>query len=468
MSFIGIDIGTTFIKGAVLDLDARRLKHSQRVPFPAAVSSPNPFFCEFEPQTIASSVFDLISNLALQEPNCTGIVMCGQMHGLVLMNDRREILSNCLTWRDRRAFMPHPSGKGSYLDVLKKRLTAEQRKELGNELWPGSPHCFLFWLAEEGRLEPGLIPVTIPDFVLSVLCDAQPSVDITNAMADGVLNLGTLAWHREVIEALGLSPLRWPPLRRHGEVVGHLKLGSAKVPCFTPVGDYQCAVVGALVDMAELSLNISTGSQVSRLTPGLSLGDYQTRPFFDGMFLNTITHIPAGRSLNVLVDLLSELAIGQGIELQDPWLYIDREALKVADDDLEIDLGFFGGPSGDRGMLSNIRGDNLTVGHVFRAAFNRMADTYYNCALRIWPERSWRNLAFSGGLACRFEALRQAIQRRFQTNYRVAPCSEDTLLGLLALALVSSGRVKSVQQAMTELRASYQRGEAREASLRAS
>ncbi len=35
MTFLGIDLGTTFIKGAVLDLDRLRLGHIQRVPFPA-------------------------------------------------------------------------------------------------------------------------------------------------------------------------------------------------------------------------------------------------------------------------------------------------------------------------------------------------------------------------------------------------------------------------------------------------
>jgi len=33
-SFIAVDLGTTFIKGAVLDLDALRLTHIQRVPSP--------------------------------------------------------------------------------------------------------------------------------------------------------------------------------------------------------------------------------------------------------------------------------------------------------------------------------------------------------------------------------------------------------------------------------------------------
>ncbi|HUZ97160.1 MAG TPA: hypothetical protein VMU57_19830 [Edaphobacter sp.] len=125
---------------------------------------------------------------------------------------------------------------------------------------------------------------------------------------------------------------------------------------------------------------------------------------------------------------------------------------RVKSGDLRAELYFFAGPFGDRGSISNIRGDNLTVGHLFRAAFNNMADTYHQCALRIWPERSWRNLVFSGGLAFKLEVLREIIRKRFQTDYRLAPCAEDTLLGLLALALVFSGRLTSVEQAMAALR----------------
>ena len=37
LQFIGIDLGTTSIKGAVLDLDARALSHITRRPFPPAL-----------------------------------------------------------------------------------------------------------------------------------------------------------------------------------------------------------------------------------------------------------------------------------------------------------------------------------------------------------------------------------------------------------------------------------------------
>lgn len=452
MSFIAIDLGTSFIKGAVLDLEAQRLKHIRRIPFPDALPGQSPLMREYEPNRIVSSVKNLLSELALHAPDCVGVVMCAQMHGMALLNERGEILSNYFSWYDQRALMPHPSRAGSYFDVLAQRIDDKHRRQLGNELRPGLPVCLLFWLAEQRRLAPGLIPVSIADFVLSVLCGPEPGVDTTNAAAYGLLNLETLQWHYEVIETLGLDRLRWPTVRKHGEVVGYLTLGSRLVPCYTPVGDYQCALAGALLSSEELSLNISTGSQISRLAPDLIYGDYQTRPFFDGKFLNTFTHVPAGRSLNLLVDLLSEIATAQGIALEDPWVYIARAAAAISETDLQVDLTFHTGPYGDRGRIANIRGENLTVGHLFRAAFQTMADTYYALALRLWPERSWRNLVFSGGLAWKLGVLRQVIREKFQTDYRLPPTVEDTLLGLLVLAWVFSGRAESVEQAMNDLR----------------
>jgi sugar (pentulose or hexulose) kinase len=452
MSFIGIDLGTSFIKGAVLDLEARQLKHIHRLPFPHQLHGSNPLFCEFNPDEIVSVFQNLLATLFAAAPDCTGIVMCTQMHGMVLMNEAGKILSPCLTWRDQRATMPHPSGEGTYFEVMTGRIGCEQRAQLGNELRPGTPSSFLFWMAEQGKLKSGLIPVTIPDFVLSVLTGSKPSVESTNGMAYGLLNLETMDWHHEVIEALGLSQLRWPTVRKHGEIVGHLKLSARSVPCYAPVGDYQCALLGALLNMDELSLNVSTGSQVSRLTEDLELGDYQSRPFFDGKFLNTFTHIPAGRALDVLVDLVSEVTRRQQVELQDPWSYIGQEALKLDDTDLQVDLNFFSSPFGERGTISNIRQDNLTVGHLFRAAFNNMTDRYYNCAQRIWPERAWQRLVFSGGLIGKLEALRQVIQKRFQSEYRMAPFAEDTLTGLLIMALAFSGNAASIDEATNNLR----------------
>jgi sugar (pentulose or hexulose) kinase len=455
LAFIGIDLGTSFIKAAVLDLDASELQQVRRMPFPEPISLPNPLRVEFDPDSIVATVKKLIDELADSSVPYEGVVMCTQMSCLVLMDEKGKAWSNCMGWRDQRALEPHPSGSGSYYDVLKQRLTAKQKRELGNELPPGAPICFLFWMVDQGKLEPGLAPVSLADFVLSALCGSPPSVESTNAMACGLLQLETLGWHEEVIKELGLGKLHWPPIRQHGEVVGRMKVGANTVPCYTPVGDYQCALAGALLAADELSLNISTGSQVSRMTNQLVLGDYQTRPFFDAKFTNTFSHLPAGRSLNVLVDLLGEFAQHSGTAITDPWQYIARAAAAVAHTDLEVRLSFFPGPCGDKGSIANIREQNLTVGTLFRASFENMAQNYYDCALRIWPDRSWKNIVFSGGLARKLKLLRKIIEQRFQTSSRLCPLEEDTLLGLMALARVFSHRAGSVQQAMHDFRLHY-------------
>jgi sugar (pentulose or hexulose) kinase len=451
MPFIGIDLGTSFIKGAVLDLETRQLVHIERLPFPDPLASSSPLCCEFDAGPVVSAVRKLIDQLAWKAPDCEGIVMCSQMHGMVLVDEHCKPKSNCISWRDQRAMMPHPSGKGSFFEVLLQHITPQQRRQLGNELDPGRPLCFLFWFSQRGELSPQLIPASMPDFVLGALCNSIPTVETTNAGAYAALNLETLDWHHEVLNELGLSGLRWPQFRKHGEVVGRLDLGGRQVPCYTPVGDYQCALLGALFRDTEISLNVATGSQVSRMTAALQLGNYQTRPFFEGKFLNTFSYPPGGRSLNVLVGLLSGLAAAEGIELRDPWTSIVQAVEKVDDTDLEVDLNFFPSPRGDRGEIRNIRGDNLTVGRLFRAAFRNMADSFYDCALQLWPEKAWRNLVFSGGLVCKLEALRQAIQQKFTTAYRMAPFTEDTLHGLLILASAFSGKSQSIEELTHQL-----------------
>ncbi len=456
MSFIAIDIGTSFIKGAVLDLDALNLDHIQRVPFPGFLPGLPPLYHEVDPQAILNAVTRLLHGLLPLANDVQGLVFCSQMHTLIFAGARGEPLSNLVSWQDQRVLMPHPSGKGTYFDVLNLRILPVDQHRLGNELRPGQPIGLLFWLAEQGLLPGGdACPASLPDFVVANLCSAPPVTEITHGMSHGALNLETGDWHTPVLAELGLAGVRWPAIQPQGAIAGCLTHAGRKIPCYTPVGDYQSALAGSLLRSGELSLNISTGSQVSLLRPQADFGDFQTRPFFDGRFLRAITHIPAGRSLNILVRLLSELAVSQGFELTDPWPAIIRAAAEVPDSELRIDLAFYNSPVGDHGSLTGIRDENLTVGHLFRAAFQAMADNYYACALRLSPEQDWRGLVFSGGLAQKIPLLRELIAAKFKQDYRICPTAEDSLLGLLALALVFSARLPTAEQAMRLLEQKY-------------
>ena len=451
VSLVAVDIGTSTVKAAVLDLETLSLRHVTGVPFPPPLAGRPRLFHEVDPQVVVNSVKALIAGLLRLAPDCSGIVMCGQMGGLILVDDRGEPQSNYVSWQDQRLLMPHPSGGRSYFDALRWRLSPERQVQLGREISPGHTSAILFWLKEAGqRVSQGLYGSSLADFVVANLCRTPPAANATICV--GMLDFQTGDWHRDVFAELGIEEFAWPALRDFREPVGTLQDGASAAPCYTAVGDHQCALAGAFLREGELSLNISTGSQVSLLTRKYLPGDYQTRPYFDGLFLNTITHIPAGRALNVLLRLLRELTEAQELDLRDPWPYITREASRVVDSDLRVDLAFFSGPVGERRCMSNISEANLTIGHVYHAAFRNMADNYSRCAARLAHSGVWNDLALSGGLVRKIGVLRGLIVEAFRCLYRIAPSTEDTLLGLMALALVIEGRAVNVAEAAEVLR----------------
>jgi sugar (pentulose or hexulose) kinase len=456
MRFIGIDLGTSFIKGAVLDLDALTIQHVERLPFPEPIRGLDPTFREFDPSEIVTVTRALRDRLLQHAPDAAGLVMCSQLHGMVLTDDQGRAVSNAINWQDQRALQPFPKGHGSYFDEINRRLTVEERRQLGNEARPGVPLCHLFWLAQNGQLpRQSVLVAALPNFVVANLSGGLPKSDVTNAFAHGALNVETLGWYRLVIDKLGLSTVRWPEIVPQGTVLGEYRSGARRLPVFAPVGDYHCSQVGAFLDEGEMSVNISTGSAVIQLARGCEFGDFQTRPWFDGRFLKTITHIPGGRALNALVNLLSELAEAQGLKLRDPWDYILAEAAKVDATDLQVNPAFYFSAMGNRGSLTSVHEQNLTVGHLFRAAFAGMADNYAQCAARLSPTKDWTRLVFSGGVALKTALLRRLICERLGQTHRLAASEEDTLLGLLTLALTFSGRLPSVVEAIAFVRKHY-------------
>jgi sugar (pentulose or hexulose) kinase len=423
MRFLGLDLGTSHFKGAVLDPDARTVARVRRVPTPEPIRGLPAGHHELDPKSVMAAVRELISALLTDTPDAGGLVVCGQMHCVVLTDADGTPRSNIITWKDQR-------GAGDLFAELQREITPDELSEIGRELRLGLPIVTLSWLHRHGQLGAGLVPASLPDFVLSQLCGVSPTTEPTNAAAHGLLHLERGDWHRELIGKLGLADLRWPTLRPTGEAVGTAEGNGHRLTCFTPVGDQQCALLGAELAPRELSLNISTGSQVSLLADDPDGGDYQVRPYFDGRWLRTIVQVPAGRSLAVLVRLLTEIGAGT-----DPWEYIARASERAGDTDLDVNLAFFAGPFGSSGSVTNIREDDLTVGHLFAAAFRWMADNYARCAERLSPERAWDRVVFSGGLAQRFERLRrETLSRLGSAPWRVCPTEEETLSGLVLLA----------------------------------
>jgi sugar (pentulose or hexulose) kinase len=423
MRFLGIDAGATYLKGAVLNTETLCVEQVIRSVFPPFLPS-REGIREVSPGAILACVSQLLDELYSAAPDACGLFLCGQMHGLVLTSGRGGASSNFITWQDSRA--------SASFAALASRVDPATRQETGNELRPSLPLSTLFFLRQTNQLPTGdFLPASLVDFLAASLCGTRPVTSASNAAAHGCMDVRRGRWHSGMLAAAGLQSIELPEIVADGACVGTLPRRWGSMPCYAPVGDQQAALLGTSLQPGELSLNVATGSQVSMVTRDPAAGDYQFRPYFGDQFLRTITHIPAGRSLNLLLGLLAGMDRGCG---EDLWARLERAARDVPATTLHVDLSFFPCALGDSGSIANIREDNFTVGHLFRATIESMAANFEHCAARLSPERSWDRLVFSGGLILKLQTLQEAVIRRFGCRSRMAAEREDTLQGLTFLA----------------------------------
>ncbi|MEM7234080.1 MAG: FGGY family carbohydrate kinase [Planctomycetota bacterium] len=447
--FIVVDVGTSFIKGAIADLATLELQSIERLPFPERLADTHDLYHEVDPREVVESTRGLIERLASKTEVQGGVLLAGQMGGLVLSDSRGEARTNYISWLDKRTLMAVEGESKSVFERFVDVVGEDGRRRLGNEVRAPLTLVFLSWLRDRGQLPDAVIPVTLLDYVAGALTESRPVIEWTSAT--GLVDVFARDFPRDLIAKLGLDGLDWPELVGFREPVGTLRAGRYDLPVYPPVGDHQAALTGTLIEQGELSINISTGSQVAMVSAEAISGEYQIRPFFDGACLNSVTNIPAGRALNALVALLSELGERDGESVGDPWPYIFAEAEKVEEPELRADLAFFPSPVTETGALSGLCEDNMTVGQVVSASISSMAEYYERFALRLSPDRSWSRVVFSGGLAQKSKLLRARVMQRLGGPWRIAPFEEDTLTGLMILGLVVAGVESTVADARRRL-----------------
>ncbi len=429
MRCLGIDIGSSSIKGAVLNLQSGSVERITKEPFPEPLPGMPSGYHEVDPLLVLNRTVSVIQQLLSNAPDIRHIFFCGQMGGIILTDATCSPLTNYLSWRDQRSLQSLEGSATPLLEEVEARLSPVMFADLGRELKPGTATVLLHWLARHGQLPEGAIPVSIGDFVVGSLCKVTPTMHRTHTI--GMLNLHTGTWHHEAFRVLGLDGLQWLDLSDDKIPLGQFAHDGRMLDVYTVMGDQQAALKGIQLTRDELSINVSTGSQVSQITSEFRPSNCQTRCWFGTEYLNTITHIPAGRSLTVIEALLTEIPRAAGIAIPNSWKLISEATERASGDGLTCDLSFFASAMGNHGRIDRITTENLTVGNLFQAAFEFMADSYLTCSRRLSDSPTWSSIAVSGGLVQAFPSLRQKLQKRFSWPMREVAEQEETMMGLL-------------------------------------
>jgi xylulokinase len=190
----------------------------------------------------------------------TGLAVVGQMHGVVLVDDRGAALRPAILWLDQRATAEV---------ALYQEMPCDYTAPLRNRPSPGMAGPLLCWLAAH---EPNTVRCSWwalqPKDWLRLRLTGQAATDPTDASGTLMFDLARDAWAEPLIDKLGLPRDKLPPVRRSAGTAGALLPGPAAelglpqgIPVATGAGDTPAALYAAGLGPDEAMLTLGSGGQ---------------------------------------------------------------------------------------------------------------------------------------------------------------------------------------------------------------
>jgi xylulokinase len=214
--YIGLDLGTSGVKGILISADQRVLAEASA---PLTVSRPNDGWSEQLPAdwiAATEQVMDQLSAEGLGDVRAIGL--SGQMHGATLLDAGDEVLRPCILWNDTRSFEEAAELDG---DPQFRRVT-------GNIVFPGFTAPKLMWVQ---RHEPAIwdkvAKVLLPKDYLRLWLTGEHVAEMSDAAGTSWLDTGARDWSDDLLTATGLSRRHMPRLVEGSAPSGQLRAALA-------------------------------------------------------------------------------------------------------------------------------------------------------------------------------------------------------------------------------------------------
>jgi xylulokinase len=256
---LGIDLGTSGVKALVADADGEVLGRGA-AGYPVRV--PGAGQAEAAPEDwwlgTRAAVREALAEAG--RVTVTALAVAGQMHGVVLVDERGAPLRPAIVWLDQRA----AAETGTYAE-----LPCDVTAVLGNRPSPGMAGPLLSWLVNH---EPGTVRaawwVLQPKDWLRLRLTGKAATDPTDASGTLLFDLARDAWADAVVEKLGLPREKLPPVRQPADVAGHLLAAPAAdlglrpgIPVAVGAADTAAALLATGLRPDEAMLNLGSGGQ---------------------------------------------------------------------------------------------------------------------------------------------------------------------------------------------------------------
>ena len=211
--FIGLDLGTSHLKGIVVD-DAQNVCAEASVSL--SLMRPKNGWSEQNPQDWLDATENVMASLAnkvnLKKVNAIGL--SGQMHGATLLDKNDNVLRPCILWNDTRS-----AEEASYLDskTIFRNLT-------GNIVFPGFTAPKLAWVRKhEPNIFAKISKVLLPKDYLRLWLCGEYVAEMSDAAGTSWLDVKRRDWSDALLAETDLDRSQMPTLIEGCEISGVLK-----------------------------------------------------------------------------------------------------------------------------------------------------------------------------------------------------------------------------------------------------
>lgn len=266
---LGIDVSTTGAKALIVD-DTGQVVAEATTEYP--LSTPRPLWSEQNPADWWSGVQQSI-RCALGEKHIlakqiVGVGLTGQMHGLVLLDERGEVLRPAILWNDQRT--------GPQCEQITQQIGLQRLLTwTGNLALPGFTAPKILWVRQhEPEIYAHVAQILLPKDYIRYKLTGEYATDMAGAAGTLLLDIRKRDWSKEMLHALDIHREWLPPCHEGPEITGTISRAAAEatgLKAGTPVvgggGDQAAQAVGVgAVRPGIMALTLGTSGVVFATT----------------------------------------------------------------------------------------------------------------------------------------------------------------------------------------------------------
>lgn len=414
-AYVLLDVGSTSIKTALVKTGSTSLQYLSSINTPDLIK-PNLYHRELSPDVLLQTCLQMLEKKATLECKYIGLLITGQMGGWVVTDLENRTKSNIVSWQDNRSLIPNHQNESSY-NLFESLYRSDLMAKNGREFRPGLPIVGMYSDVKNlSSFGNDLRFHSIISWIGSQLCvDYKFISHSTDAAASGFLNIDNNTWIHTSRNLLPIS-LDLPNVVSEVTPIGYSEI--LDCPVYTPVGDQQSSLYGIQLSNKQIAINLGTGAQISMLNDGFANDEIQIRPYFQGKFIATKTHLPGGRAITAFLQMI----VGnEPTEADFRWMnnQIDQFAhYSLVDvENFESEILLY------KDLLIESRGKLASD------VLNSITTKYLDAILKFEPTSTYEILV-AGGVGTKMDKIARKVADSLNLKIKFADTEETTLQGL--------------------------------------